>query len=64
MTTSVVIRNPVPNHLDLEVQLEDVRSDGTTFRVGSPRRLKEGGTITEHVHAGRRIVITEIAREG
>lgn len=64
MTTSVVIRSPVPNHLDLMVQLEDVREDGTAFRVGNPRRLKEGGTITEHVHARRRIVITEVPREG
>ena len=64
MTTSVVIRSPAPNHLDLEVQLEDVRPDGTTFRVGNPRRIKEGGTITEHVHAHRRIVITELPREG
>lgn len=63
MTTSVVIRSPVPNHQDLEIQLEDVRPDGSTFRVGNPRQVKEGGTITEHVHAGRRIVITEIARE-
>lgn len=64
MTTSVVIRSPAPNHLDVQVQLEDVRPDGSTFRVGNPRRIKEGGTITEHVHAGRRIVITEIPREG
>ncbi len=63
MTTTVVIRSPAPNHQDVLVQLEDVRPDGTTFQVGNARRLKEGGTITEHVHGGRRLVITEIARE-
>ena len=63
MTTSVVIRSPVPNHLDIEVQLEDVKADGSTIKVGSPRRLKEGGTISEHVHGGRRIVLTEVPRE-
>ena len=64
MTTSVVIRSPVPNHRDLMIQLEDVRDDGRTVRVGNPRRLTEGGTISEHVHPHRRIVITEVMREG
>lgn len=64
MTTSVVIRSPAPNHQDIQVELQDVRPDGTAFRVGNVRTLKEGGTITEHVHARRRIVITEVPREG
>lgn len=64
MTTSVVIRSPAPNHQDLQIQLEDVAPDGTTFRVGNPRTIREGGVVSEHVHARRRIVITEVPREG
>jgi hypothetical protein len=63
MTTSAIVRSPAPNHQDLMVQTQMVDSTGAWVDAGPPTRLREGGVLSEHVYGGKRLVITEAARE-
>lgn len=63
MTTAVVIRSPAPNHQDVVVQKQSVGADGAFADVGVPFRVTEGMAVTEYVHGGQRLVITEAARQ-
>ena len=63
MTTTVVIRSPAPNHEDLVVQLQAVDAAGAWLNAGPPVRLTEGMSVSEYVHGGKRLVITEARRE-
>ncbi|MBW6402078.1 hypothetical protein KPL78_29800 [Roseomonas sp. HJA6] len=64
MTTAVVIRSPSPNHQDVLVQKQAVNREGAFVDVGQAVRVTEGMAVTEYVHGGQRLVITEVTREG
>jgi len=63
VTTSVMIRSPAPNHQNVMVQLQVVGADGAWHDQGEPRRLNDGESLAEHLYGGRRLVLTEAARQ-
>ncbi len=62
MTTAVIIRSPSPNNQDVLVQKQVVSREGAYAPVGEAIRVTEGMAVTEYVHSGQRLVITEITR--
>lgn len=61
MTTTVFIESPNPNHLDLQVEYQDLDDEGN-WNTTHIEIVRQGQKAMRHVYAKRRVVISEIER--
>ena len=63
MTTTVIIKSPKPNHLDVFVEILGPKDPDGVSELRQEIRLREGEEITQYVYQGQYLTITEIDKE-